>query len=126
MTPEQFRQHGHEVVDWIADYWSRIESFPVRSQVSPGEIRAALPATAPERGEPLSAVLADLDRIVLPGTTQCTCPPNPRSRGAIQAPTDTSGSCCRPSKLTGSSSPGQQAVSGRRGGRAGAAHTVGR
>ena len=69
MTPEQFRQHGHEVVDWIADYWSRIESFPVRSQVSPGEIRAALPATAPERGEPVSAVLADLERIVLPGTT---------------------------------------------------------
>ena len=38
MTPEQFRQHGHEVVDWIADYWARIGSFPVRSQVSPGEV----------------------------------------------------------------------------------------
>jgi aromatic-L-amino-acid decarboxylase len=69
MTPEQFRQHGHEVVDWIADYWSRIGSFPVRSQVSPGEVRAALPATAPEQGEPFSAVLADLERVVLPGTT---------------------------------------------------------
>jgi aromatic-L-amino-acid decarboxylase len=69
MTPEQFRQHGHEVVDWIADYWARIESFPVRSRVSPGEIRAALPPTAPERGEPVSAVLADLERVVLPGTT---------------------------------------------------------
>jgi aromatic-L-amino-acid decarboxylase len=69
MTPEQFRQHGHEVVDWIADYWERIESFPVRSQVSPGEVRAALPPAAPERGEPVSAVLADLERIVLPGTT---------------------------------------------------------
>ncbi|GAA3170544.1 pyridoxal-dependent decarboxylase [Blastococcus jejuensis] len=69
MTPEQFRQHGHEVVDWIADYWSRIESFPVRSQVSPGEVRAALPPAAPERGEPVSAILADLDRVVLPGLT---------------------------------------------------------
>jgi aromatic-L-amino-acid decarboxylase len=69
MTPEQFRQHGHEVVDWIADYWSRIGSFPVRSQVSPGEVRAALPSSAPEQGEPFSAVLADLDRVVLPGTT---------------------------------------------------------
>src|SRR3954471_1507365 len=69
MTPEQFRQHGHEVVDWIADYWTRIGSFPVRSQVSPGEVRAALPPRAPEQGEPVSAVLADLDRIVLPGTT---------------------------------------------------------
>jgi aromatic-L-amino-acid decarboxylase len=69
MTPEQFRQHGHEVVDWIADYWTRIGSFPVRSQVSPGDVRAALPAAAPEQGEPFSAVLADLDRVVLPGVT---------------------------------------------------------
>src|SRR4051812_603445 len=69
MTPEQFRQHGHEVVDWIADYWTRIGSFPVRSQVSPGDVRAALPAAAPEQGEPFSAVLADLDRVVLPGIT---------------------------------------------------------
>ncbi|MCW2742491.1 MAG: tdcA [Blastococcus sp.] len=69
MTPEQFRQHGHEVVDWIADYWSRIGSLPVRSQVSPGDVRAALPPSAPEAGEPISAVLADLDRVVLPGIT---------------------------------------------------------
>jgi len=69
MTPEEFRQHGHEVVDWIADYWSRIGSFPVRSEVSPGDVRAALPPTAPEQGEPFSAVLADLDRVVLPGIT---------------------------------------------------------
>jgi aromatic-L-amino-acid/L-tryptophan decarboxylase len=69
MSPEQFRQHGHEVVDWIADYWGRIGSFPVRSQASPGDVRAALPASPPERGEPVGAVLADLERIVLPGTT---------------------------------------------------------
>ena len=69
MTPEQFRQHGHEVVDWIADYWARIGSLPVRSQVSPGEVRASLPGAAPEQGEPFSAVLADLDRVVLPGVT---------------------------------------------------------
>ena len=69
MTPEQFRQHGHEVVDWIADYWSRVGTLPVRSQVSPGEVRESLPAAAPERGEPFAAVLADLDRVVLPGVT---------------------------------------------------------
>ena len=69
MTPEQFRQHGHEVVDWIADYWSRVGSLPVRSQVSPGEVRESLPAAPPEQGEPFSAVLADLDRVVLPGVT---------------------------------------------------------
>jgi aromatic-L-amino-acid decarboxylase len=69
MTPEQFRRHGHEVVDWIADYWSRIDSFPVRSGVAPGDIREALPPSAPEQSEPFGDVLADLDRVVLPGIT---------------------------------------------------------
>ncbi|HEX2074817.1 MAG TPA: pyridoxal-dependent decarboxylase [Geodermatophilus sp.] len=69
MTPEQFRQHGHEVVDWIADYWSRLESFPVRSPLVPGDVRAALPPSPPEQGEPVAAMLADLDRVVLPGLT---------------------------------------------------------
>ncbi|MGY1594615.1 pyridoxal-dependent decarboxylase [Geodermatophilus sp. SYSU D00708] len=69
MTPEQFRRHGHEVVDWIADYWTRIGSFPVRSPVGPGDVRESLPASPPEQGEPFSAVLADLDRVVLPGVT---------------------------------------------------------
>ena len=39
MTPEEFRRHGHAVIDWIADYQSHVESFPVLSQVKPGEIR---------------------------------------------------------------------------------------
>ncbi|MGY2064027.1 pyridoxal-dependent decarboxylase [Blastococcus sp. SYSU DS0619] len=69
MTPDEFRRHGHEVVDWIADYWTRIGSFPVRSQVTPGDVRAELPASAPDQGEPFSAVLADLDRVVVPGLT---------------------------------------------------------
>jgi aromatic-L-amino-acid/L-tryptophan decarboxylase len=69
MTPEQFRQHGHQVVDWIADYWSRVGTLPVRSQVSPGDVRAALPAAPPETGQPFPDLLADLDRVVLPGLT---------------------------------------------------------
>src|SRR3954467_7512889 len=69
MTPEQFRQHGHEVVDWIADYWSRIGEFPVRSQVAPGPAPPPPPPRAPGGGEPFSAVVADLDRVVLPGVT---------------------------------------------------------
>ncbi|SDO57022.1 pyridoxal-dependent decarboxylase [Geodermatophilus sp. DSM 45219] len=69
MTPEQFRRHGHEVVDWIADYWTRVGSLPVRSPAVPGDVRAALPAHPPEDGEPFGAVLADLDRVVLPGVT---------------------------------------------------------
>jgi aromatic-L-amino-acid decarboxylase len=69
MTPDEFRKHGHDVVDWIADYYERIESFPVLSQVSPGEIRSGLPAHPPEQGEPFEDVLRDLDDRLLPGIT---------------------------------------------------------
>src|SRR3954468_4737604 len=69
MTPDEFRRHGHQMVDWIADYWSRVGSLPVRSPLAPGEVRPALPAHPPETGEPFEAVLADLDRVIVPGLT---------------------------------------------------------
>ena len=69
MTPEEFRAYGREVVDWLADYYERLESFPVLAQVSPGEIRGALPAHPPEHGEGFDAVLADLDSVIMPGIT---------------------------------------------------------
>jgi len=69
MSAEEFREHGKRVIDWIADYMAGIESYPVRSRVRPGEVRAALPAYPPERGEPFERVLADLDAILLPGVT---------------------------------------------------------
>ncbi|WP_222853360.1 pyridoxal-dependent decarboxylase [Fodinicola acaciae] len=73
MTPEQFRRHGHAVIDWIADYWAGIEKHPVLSQVKPGEVAARLPEHPPERGERddgfATGLLADVDEIVLPGIT---------------------------------------------------------
>ena len=69
MSPEEFRTHGRQVVDWIADYWADLEHRPVLSQVEPGQVRAQLPAHPPATGEPFEAVLADLDRILLPGLT---------------------------------------------------------
>jgi aromatic-L-amino-acid decarboxylase len=74
MTAEQFRQHGKEVVDWIADYYERIESLPVLSQVRPGEIRQALPGNPSLRGEPFEALLKDIDRVILPGVTHWQSP----------------------------------------------------
>jgi aromatic-L-amino-acid decarboxylase len=69
MTPDEFRRHGRQVVDWIADYWERVESLPVRSPAAAGQVRDLLPPAPPQRGEPFEAVLADLDRVVLPGLT---------------------------------------------------------
>ena len=74
MTPEQFRQHGRAVVDWIADYYGRIETLPVLSQVEPGQIRQALPADAPAEGEPFAAVLQDISKVILPGVTHWQSP----------------------------------------------------
>jgi aromatic-L-amino-acid decarboxylase len=69
MSPEEFRRQGHAAIDWIADYWESLDGLPVLSQVQPGDVRRALPAAAPEQGEPFDALLADLDEIVVPGIT---------------------------------------------------------
>ena len=62
------------MVDWIADYYARIESFPVLSQAEPGQIRASLPADPPVKGEPFPAILADIDKLILPGITHWQSP----------------------------------------------------
>ncbi len=74
MSPEEFRRYGRAVIDWIADYYERVETFPVLSRVQPGEIRARLPAAPPEQGEPFEALLADVEAIILPGITHWQSP----------------------------------------------------
>jgi aromatic-L-amino-acid decarboxylase len=69
VTPEEFRRIGHRVVDWIADYRTAIASRPVLSRSTPGDLRRRLPAAPPEAGEPLDALLHDLDETILPGIT---------------------------------------------------------
>ncbi|MFZ0914938.1 MAG: pyridoxal-dependent decarboxylase [Candidatus Korobacteraceae bacterium] len=74
MTPEQFRQYGRAVVDWIADYYERIETLPVLSQVEPGQVRQGLPAAAPAAGESFDAILQDMNKVILPGVTHWQSP----------------------------------------------------
>ena len=69
MTPEDFRKSGYRVIDWIADYRAAIESRPVMAKSAPGEIKAMLPASPPVKAESFDAILADVDRVVLPGIT---------------------------------------------------------
>jgi aromatic-L-amino-acid/L-tryptophan decarboxylase len=69
-----FREDGAAALDWVASYLDRVRDFPVRSQVEPGEIRAALPASPPERAEPFAAVLRDLDAVLMPGMTHWQSP----------------------------------------------------
>jgi aromatic-L-amino-acid decarboxylase len=69
MTPEEFRKHGHAVVDWIADYRARVHERPVLAQTEPGDIKARMPAAPPDDPEAFDAILRDLDRVVAPGIT---------------------------------------------------------
>jgi aromatic-L-amino-acid/L-tryptophan decarboxylase len=66
MTPEEFRRFGHQIVDRIADYRATIEARPVASPAEPGAIRAQLPRSPPVEPESFDAVLADVERLVVP------------------------------------------------------------
>ena len=74
MDPASFRRHGHELVEWIADYLENVERYPVLSRVKPGEIAAALPSRAPEDAEPFDAIMADFERVLVPGLTHWNHP----------------------------------------------------
>lgn len=74
MTADEFRGYGHAVVDWIADYHERIESFPVLSRAEPGQIRASLPAEPPRHGEAFETILPDVEKLILPGITHWQSP----------------------------------------------------
>jgi aromatic-L-amino-acid decarboxylase len=74
MTPDEFRQYGRAVIDWIADYYQAIESFPVLSPVKPGEIRSALPPQPPQEGEAFEQILGDMNKLILPGITHWQSP----------------------------------------------------
>lgn len=67
VPPEEFRRQLHELVDWIADYREKIETLPVAPNVKPGAIIGALPKQAPEEGELLDRIFADIRRLIVPG-----------------------------------------------------------
>jgi aromatic-L-amino-acid decarboxylase len=71
---EAFRTEGRRLVDWIARYLEGAERLPVLSRVRPGEIRGALPASPPARPEALEAILADVERLIVPGLTHWNHP----------------------------------------------------
>src|SRR5690349_24313789 len=74
MSAEEFRRLGHEVIDWIANYFEHIEDLPVLTQVKPGDLKAQLPSTPPELGESMETILADIDRLIVPALTHWSHP----------------------------------------------------
>src|SRR5215470_16475885 len=74
MSPAEFRTSAHQVVDWIADYLEEVRRYPVLAQTTPGALKNALPQSAPEQGEPMEAILADFQKLIVPGITHWNHP----------------------------------------------------
>jgi len=69
MTPDEFRKHAHELVEWMAGYMENVETFPVKSSVKPGEIFDKIPDKPPQKAESFDSLMSDFDEIILPGIT---------------------------------------------------------
>ena len=69
MTPDEFRKHAHELVEWMAGYMENVEDFPVKSQVKPGEIFNKIPDKPPMHSESFDSLMRDFDEIIMPGIT---------------------------------------------------------
>jgi len=74
MTPDEFRRYGYQAIDWIAGYLANPERYPVFPSVKPGQLTDSLPARGPERGEPMEAILADFERLIVPAMTHWNHP----------------------------------------------------
>lgn len=69
MSPADFRRYGHQLIDWLADFQANLERYPVLAQMQPGDLIKQLPTSAPPQGEPMDAILADVERLIVPALT---------------------------------------------------------
>jgi aromatic-L-amino-acid/L-tryptophan decarboxylase len=69
MDNKEFRKHAHLFVDWIADYLADLSKYPVKSQVTPGEIYSSLPQMPPKDGESMEIIFNDFNKLIIPGIT---------------------------------------------------------
>lgn len=74
MPINEFRENGHKIIDWIADYLENVEQKPVLAQIKPGDIKKQLPTEAPLKGESIDNVMNDLNSIIIPGMTHWNHP----------------------------------------------------
>jgi aromatic-L-amino-acid decarboxylase len=74
MDTASFRAYAHELVDWMADYLDRVQTYPVRSAVKPREIIRQIPDHPPTDPEPFQQIFTDFKQIILPGITHWQSP----------------------------------------------------
>ena len=71
---EEFKNRAYQVIDWIADYFDKLEEYPVKSQVEPGDIYQKLPEDPPKTGESFEQIMEDINKVILPGITHWQSP----------------------------------------------------
>jgi len=74
MTPDEFRKHAHELVEWMAGYMENVSSLPVKSSVEPGEIFKKIPDKPPQSPESFDSLMKDFNEIIMPGITHWQSP----------------------------------------------------
>ena len=74
MNPDEFRRHGHILVDWMADYLAGVAELPITPDVAPGQVRRAIPAAPPSAGEPFEDLFRDFRELIVPGMTHWNHP----------------------------------------------------
>ena len=74
MTPEEFREAGHQLIDWIADYRNYIDDSPVKASVNPGDVKAQFEPSVPDQPRSFPELLTLMGERVVPGITQVQSP----------------------------------------------------
>jgi len=71
---EEFRRNAVEFVNWMADYLSDVEKYPVRSKTGYGDIRGQFPSEPPSERESIDKIFNDFKNIIIPGITHWQSP----------------------------------------------------
>ena len=74
MTPDEFRENGHKLIEWMAGYMENVEKFSVKSSVVPGDIFNKIPDTPPSDPDSFENLMSDIDKIIMPGITHWQSP----------------------------------------------------
>ncbi|XP_055711328.1 aromatic-L-amino-acid decarboxylase isoform X2 [Phlebotomus papatasi] len=74
MEAPEFKEFAKEMVDYIANYLENIRERRVLPTVQPGYLRPLIPGEAPQKPESWQDVMADVERVVMPGVTHWHSP----------------------------------------------------
>ena len=66
---DEFSDWGAKISQWAADYHKNLRNRPVRAQTEPGDVAALITQSAPEGPQSMEEIMADFERVVMPGMT---------------------------------------------------------